>query len=224
MIYGEREENRRRYRSRRRAGAAVANRLSRSGFGVAALDIAEHIPGDFALSIGAVDLGDPESASNAFSQISERLGRLDGLVNIAGGFRWETIEQGSIETWDLLYKLNLRTAVVATMAALPLLSVRGGSIVNISAAASAKADEGMGAYAASKSGVSRFTEALAAEFKGRNIRANAILPRIIDTPKNRADIPDADFTTWVTPDELARIVQFFLMDELGSYKWCSYSG
>jgi NAD(P)-dependent dehydrogenase (short-subunit alcohol dehydrogenase family) len=85
--------------------------------------------------------------------------------------------------------------------------------VNIGAAAAARAGIGMAAYAASKSGVARLTEALATELKPRRIRVNAVLPSIIDTPANRAAMPAADFTSWVTPGELAHVIAFLLSDE-----------
>src|SRR5690606_37346969 len=104
----------------------------------------------------------------------------------AGGFAWEKVEGGSLDTWDKLYQMNLRTAVAATQAALPHLP-DGGRIINIGANGAVKAGAGMGAYAASKAGVMRLTEALAEELKPRGITVNALLPSIIDTPANRAD-------------------------------------
>ena len=143
----------------------------------------------------------------------KHFGRLDALVNVAGGFRWEKIESGSIDTWDLLYQMNVRTAVNASQAALAhLLAREGGRIVNIGAMAAAKAGVGMGAYAASKAGVAKLTEALAEELKDRGVTVNAILPSIIDTPANRADMPDADFSRWVTSEEIAELVVFLLSD------------
>ncbi|MFP5435849.1 MAG: SDR family oxidoreductase, partial [Alphaproteobacteria bacterium] len=136
--------------------------------------------------------------------------QLDGLVNIAGGFAWETVADGSVATWDRLYAMNVRTALIASRALLPLLTASGGAIVNIGAAAATKAAAGMGAYAASKSGVARLTEALAEEVKAQGVRVNAILPSILDTPANRADMPDADFGNWVTPTQLAGVAAFLL--------------
>jgi NAD(P)-dependent dehydrogenase (short-subunit alcohol dehydrogenase family) len=136
---------------------------------------------------------------------------LDALVNVAGGFLWETVECGSIETWDRLYATNVRTALLASQAALPHLVARGeGRVVNVGALAAAQAASGMGAYAASKSGVARLTEALAEEFKDRGITVNAVLPSILDTAANRADMPQADFARWVEPRALARVIVFLL--------------
>lgn len=169
------------------------------------------------LSLSGVDLTSAESAQSAVQHVAEYFGRVDGLVNVAGGFVWETFEAGNLDTWDRLYQINLRTAVVSTQAALPQLLLSGaGRIVNIGALAALKAGLGMGAYAASKAGVARFTEALAEELKDRNVTVNALLPSIIDTPTNRADMPDADASRWVTPKALASVVAFLLSDEAGA--------
>src|SRR6476646_4472446 len=146
----------------------------------------------------------------AVDAILARFGRLDALVNIAGGFRWETLADGSLDTWNSLYELNLRTVVAACRAALPHLPSERGRIINIGAAGAQKAAAGMGAYAASKAGVARLTEALAEELKGRGITVNALLPSIIDTPANRADMPKADFGKWVKPEQLADVIVFLL--------------
>ena len=138
------------------------------------------------------------------------MGQLDGLVNIAGGFAWETVADGSVATWDRLYAMNVRTALIASRAQLPLLPASQGAIVTIGAAAATTAAAGMGAYAASKPGVARLTEALAEEVKAQGVRVNAILPSILDTPANRADMPDADFGNWVTPTQLAGVAAFLL--------------
>ncbi|MFJ3483185.1 SDR family oxidoreductase [Pseudomonas sp. NPDC090202] len=165
------------------------------------------------LALGGVDLTSVESANSAFRQVAEHFGRIDGLVNVAGGFAWETLEGASLSTWDHLYQMNLRTAVVASQAVLAhLLAPQGGRVVNIGAQASLKAGLGMGAYAASKAGVARLTEALAEELKDRHITVNAVLPSIIDTPTNRTDMPDADFSRWVSPTQLAAVIAFLLSD------------
>jgi NAD(P)-dependent dehydrogenase (short-subunit alcohol dehydrogenase family) len=164
-------------------------------------------------SIGGVDLNDEASLAAAIAQVRERTDRLAGLVNIAGGFAWEKVEGGSLDTWDRLYRVNLRTAVAATQAALPLLRKGGGSIVNVGAAGAAKAGVGMAAYAASKAGIAKLTESLAEELKGAGVRVNAVLPSIIDTAANRAAMPEADFATWVVPAALEKAIAFLLSDD-----------
>lgn len=198
-------------------GTAVVRAALAQGAQVAAIDRADapHAPQSLAGAqlFGGVDLGDAASAQATFAKIDAALGGIDGLVNIAGGFRWETLGKGSLDTWDLLYQLNLRTAVAASQAVLPHLRARsGGRIVNIGANGASKAGLGMGAYAASKAGVARLTEALAEELKDQGITVNAVLPSIIDTAANRADMPDADFSRWVRPDELAAVILFLLSD------------
>ena len=200
-------------------GTAVAQAALAAGARVAALDVAPS-PADprtlgNALMLGGLDLAEPLTVAHALDAVAAKLGGLDALVNVAGTFRWQTLEQGNVETWDLLYRANLLTAVSASHAALPLLLRAGrGRIVNVgAAAAAAKAGTGMAAYAASKAGVLKLTEALADEVKDRGITVNAVLPSIIDTPANRADMPDADFTRWVTTREVANVIVFLLSDE-----------
>jgi len=200
-------------------GMAVVRAALDAGAQVAALDRARS-PADTAalagvLALGELDLAEPDTAVRALDQVATRFGGLDALVNVAGTFRWETLEKGSVETWDLLYRVNLRSAVSASRAALPHLTKRGGGrIVNIGAgAAAARAGAGMGAYAASKAGLHKFTESLAEEVKDRGIMVNAVLPSTIDTPANRADMPNADFSRWVAPRAIADVIVFLLSDQ-----------
>ncbi len=186
------------------AGARVAA-IDRSAAPATALAAAE--------LVGGVDIADPKAAAQAIDRAALLLGGLDGLVNVAGTFRWETLAEGSLDTWDLLYHVNLRTALAASKAAIPHLRRRGaGRIVNIGAGAARHAAAGMGAYAASKSGVARLTEALAAELKDERITVNAVLPSTLDTPANRASMPEADFERWVKPNELADVIVFLLSE------------
>ena len=200
-------------------GLAIVRAALEAGAHVAALDHAS-VPAHCkelgnALALGNLDLAESATATGAIAEVVAKLGRLDALVNVAGAFRWETIEGGHLETWDLLYRTNLRTAVSVSRAALPHLVRNGrGRIVNVGAAAAAhKAGAGMGAYTAAKAGVSKFTEALAEETKEHGITVNAVLPSIIDTPANRADMPNADFQRWVAPRDIASVVLFLLSDE-----------
>ena len=195
-------------------GRSVGVELTARGARVALIDKAPAVAVDgVARVIGGVDLSDSASAARAFDDAATEFGGIDALVNVAGGFAWETLEGGSIETWDRLYALNVRTTVIACRAVLPHLTQPGGSIVNIGALAAQKAAAGMGAYAASKSGVARLTEALAEELKERDITVNAVLPSILDTPANRADMPDADVTRWVSTQALAAVVAFLISQD-----------
>lgn len=201
-------------------GHAVARAFATRGARLALLDVAAQPPaslreefGAEPLLFGGVDLSDMEATRRVMSVVTMHFGGIDVLVNVAGGFRWQTIEGGSVEAWDDLYTMNLRTAVVCCKAALPAMLERGaGRIVNIGAGAAAKAGAGMGAYTASKAGVQRLTESLSEETKDRGITVNAILPGTIDTPRNRADMPDADFTRWVAPASIAEVIVFLASD------------
>lgn len=198
-------------------GAAVALAAKSAGASVACIDFAPASKAPVSLSdcllLGDVDLGLPSAAAAAITSASERLGGLDALVNIAGAFRWEKVEGGDTATWDLLYNANVRTAVNTSRAALSLLkNSEGGRIVNIGAAGAIKPASGMGAYAASKAAVAKLTEALAEELKDSGVTVNAVLPSIIDTAANRADMPTAEFDRWVKAEQVADLILFLLSD------------
>jgi NAD(P)-dependent dehydrogenase (short-subunit alcohol dehydrogenase family) len=164
------------------------------------------------IELGGVDLSDATQAKKAIDAAAAHFGRLDALINIAGGFAFETIAEGDPKTWQRMYALNVLTALNASQSALPHLAASGaGRIVNVGAMGALQAGSGMGAYAASKAGVHRLTEALASEWKGQ-ITVNAVLPSTIDTPANRASMPKADFNKWVTPEELAEVMLFLASD------------
>jgi NAD(P)-dependent dehydrogenase (short-subunit alcohol dehydrogenase family) len=197
-------------------GAATAIAAAESGARVALIDRAPQPPaglvehaGPDAVVVPGVDLVAPEQAVRAVEAAHKGLGRLDVLLNIAGAFRWQTVAEGDPAAWDLLFAINLKTALNSSRAALPYLrKSEQGRIVNVGANAATKAGAGMGAYTASKAGVHRLTESLAEELKTTRITVNAVLPSIIDTPANRAEMPTADFSTWVTPQALAEVILF----------------
>jgi NAD(P)-dependent dehydrogenase (short-subunit alcohol dehydrogenase family) len=195
--------------------AAVKGALDQ-GWTVVAIDRADAPRDGFPAGVdqrGGVDMTDEKTAADLFQAIVETHGRLDALLNIAGGFRWETLAEGSLESWDFLYNINVKTTATACRMALPYLEAApAGRIVNVGAAGAVKAGMGMGAYAASKAGVMRLTEALAEELKGTNVTVNAVLPSIIDTPQNRKDMPDTDPDIWVKPADLAAVMLFIASD------------
>lgn len=195
-------------------GRAVALAGEERGANVARVDVAA-VPGAAqSLDYGGVDLTSLADASRVMADIHAKTGRLDALINIAGGFRSQRLAEGDVETWDKMFSLNLKTAVVASKAALPHLIASGdGRIVNVGAMGAMKAGAGMGAYAASKAGVTKLTESLAEELKDRGVTVNAVLPSIIDTPANRKDMPDADFSKWVAPADLASVILFLASAE-----------
>jgi NAD(P)-dependent dehydrogenase (short-subunit alcohol dehydrogenase family) len=201
-------------------GQAVIATLVARGEVVAAVDLAPAIPpAGQRLSVGGIDLADPASGAALIAQLAGTSGAgpagngaapLTGLVNVAGGFLWETVSEGGWASWERMYRINVQTAFEATRLALPALRSTRGVIVNVSAAATARAGAGMGAYTAAKSAVARLTEALAAEELANGVRVNAVMPSVIDTPANRRDMPDADPCRWVTPTEIAEVVAFLL--------------
>jgi 3-oxoacyl-[acyl-carrier protein] reductase len=191
-------------------GKVVAKAALARGARVAGVDhAASQIPQtENRIELGGVDLSDAAEAKKAIDSIAAHFGRLDALINIAGGFAFETVAEGDPKTWQRLYALNVLTALNASRAALGHLTASGaGRIVNIGAMGALQAGPGMGPYAASKAGVHRLTEALAAEWKGK-ITVNAVLPSTIDTPANRASMPRADFEKWVKPQELGEVILF----------------
>jgi NAD(P)-dependent dehydrogenase (short-subunit alcohol dehydrogenase family) len=198
-------------------GQAVAEILTGYGAKLALFAHSQAPPG--ALPVGTlhyagVDLTLEGAARSALERVVKETGRLDGLINVAGGFTVGKLAGGTLDIWDSMYRINLRTAVVSCQAALPyLLQAGSGRIVNVGSMVAGKATTGMGAYAASKAGVEKLTEALADELKDRGITVNAILPSILDTPKNRLDMPKADFTRWVTPAEAAEVIAFLVSDQ-----------
>ena len=191
-------------------GRAMSEVAVTAGATVIGVDCVKGKPESGVKALCVIDLGDPVATKAGMSAIARDHGKIDAVVNIAGGFVWETLSAGGIASWDRMYQLNVRTVVNSCQAALPYFPVSGGRIVNISALGALKAAAGMGAYASSKSGVAKLTEALAEELKTRNITVNAVLPSVIDTAPNRTDMPDADFSTWVSPKALSDVILFLL--------------
>ena len=195
-------------------GKIVAETAQSRGARVAGID---HAPSQISatperIEIGGVDLSDAAQAKTAVEAAARHFGKLDALINIAGGFAFETVGDGDVKTWQRMHALNVLTALNASHAALPHLAAsKAGRIVNIGAMGALQAGSGMGPYAASKAGVHRLTEALASEWKGK-VTVNAVLPSIIDTQANRADMPKADFERWVKPEQIADAIVFLLSD------------
>jgi len=160
------------------------------------------------------NLLDAESLRAAMAKALERFGRIDVLCNIAGGFRMGSpVHETKDADWDFLFGLNARSVLNTARAAVPaMLKAGGGKIVNIGAFAAQRGAANMGAYIASKSAVIRLTESMAAELREKNINVNCVLPTIIDTPENRAAMPNADPRKWVAPQDLAAVIVFLASD------------
>lgn len=184
-------------------GEAVAAAFHSEGARVVGVDVLQ-LDADFeTLRCDLIDFVKTKS-------MVEEIGRIDILANIAGGFTMgDTVATTSDDTWDFMMNLNVRTVLNMSRAVIPVMQeIGGGKIVNIGARNGLRGVGNMAAYSASKSAVIRLTESLADELKKDNINVNCILPSIIDTPRNRQDMPNADFGSWVTPEAMARVVLF----------------
>jgi NAD(P)-dependent dehydrogenase (short-subunit alcohol dehydrogenase family) len=153
------------------------------------------------------DLATEEGAAHAVARTVEWAGRLDAVVHTVGGYAGSgPLHEAPVEEWDRMMAVNLRSAYLVARAALPRLG-EGGSMVFVSSRAALKGRKGNAAYAVSKAALLTLVEAIAEEQKGR-VRANAVLPGTIDTPANRAAMPNAKHGTWTPPDEIARVILF----------------
>jgi NAD(P)-dependent dehydrogenase (short-subunit alcohol dehydrogenase family) len=161
-----------------------------------------------------VDLTDEDAVESFFARLEKSQPRLDGVVHIAGGFVYAGLGDTTMRQFDLMWNLNFRSLFLCARAAYGRLKRNGGgAIVSIGARPGLQGAAGLSAYAASKAAVINFTQTLADEGRGDGIRAFSVLPSIIDTPANRAAMPDADFATWVAPASLARVIRFVLEEE-----------
>jgi NAD(P)-dependent dehydrogenase (short-subunit alcohol dehydrogenase family) len=187
-------------------GRAVVDHFAGKGAKIAQLDVIK-LHDHFSAT---PDLTDADACKSAVQAVFQELGSIDILANIAGGFAMgEAVHETSAETWDFLMGLNAHSVLNMARAVVPvMLEQGGGRIINIGAGAGQQGMAQMGAYSASKSVVIRLTEAMADELKHQGINVNCILPSIIDTERNRADMPDADFSAWVTPAAMAKVVAF----------------
>jgi len=192
-------------------GRTILTAGAGQGCTMAAIDYSEppgKVPGA-AFAKGGVDLTDPAQANAAVEAVLAALGRIDAVLNAVGGFVWKTTADADPAVWDRMHRLNLTSVVNTCRAALPaLIASEQGAIVNVGALGALQAQAGMGPYAAAKAGVHKFTEALAEEMKSKRVTVNAVLPSIIDTPANRADMGGENADKWVDPAHLAEIMLF----------------
>jgi NAD(P)-dependent dehydrogenase (short-subunit alcohol dehydrogenase family) len=197
-------------------GRAVAEAFAARGANLVLVDRnAQHLGRAFGAEsaqrmFAVVDLLDAQSVATMAAQAVARYGRIDALCNIAGGFRMgEPVHATTDATWQAMFDLNARTMLNAVRAVVPrMIAAGGGAVVNVGAHAAQKGAARMGAYTASKSVVIRLTETMAAELRDQGINVNCVLPTIIDTPENRASMPDADPSRWVAPQDLANVIVF----------------
>lgn len=197
-------------------GRATVAALQAQGAEVLALDVSAKALQDAlgttlpAAACHAVNLLDDASAA----PVLVGLGRVDILCNLVGGFAMGPgVADAPDDLWQRMWDLNLKTALCTIRHLAPGMAERGdGRIVNIGAQSAAKGIGGMAAYCASKSALQRMSESLAEELGPRGVNVNCVLPSIIDTPENRAAMPDADRARWVPPQELAQVIAFLVSD------------
>jgi len=160
----------------------------------------------------SLDLADEASARAGTAQAVERMGGIDAVVCLAGGFRLTPIDESSWDDFAGMIDLDYRPTVVTVLAALPHLG-EGASIVTIGAKAAQAPGPRSSAYAAAKAGVIAFSASLAAELRPRGIRVNCVLPGTIDTPANRESMPNAKTANWVTPRQLGELLRYLASPE-----------
>jgi NAD(P)-dependent dehydrogenase (short-subunit alcohol dehydrogenase family) len=161
-----------------------------------------------------VDVTNAASVAGWVQAVLNHWGRVDVLVNLAGGFKpGKPVHEMEEADWDFMLNLNARSAFLTCRAVVPHMLARGsGKIINVGSKAALTAGRRGAAYAASKAAVLRLTEALSAEVREQGINVNAIIPSTIDTPPNREAMPKADPTKWVAPQDLAAVVVFLASD------------
>lgn len=190
-------------------GRAVTAAVVAQGATPLLVDLA--FPADFAPGQEkfAFDLTDTQATAEQV----KKMGAIDGLLNLAGGFHMGPAHDIADPGWDAMFKINVQTLRSMVAAVVPVMQARGrGAIINVGALGAVQGQAQLGAYGASKSVVMRLTESLSAELRDQGINVNAVLPSIIDTPANRQGMPDADYSKWVTPEDLANVICFLASD------------
>lgn len=202
-------------------GSAIAERLAQLGANLALADMREEPLKQIATRLGGepliiagADVRAKDGAMRIVQECHARYGRIDGLANTVGIFKTANVADGAAEDWSLLMDLNALSALRLSEAVLPHMVHQGyGRIVHVAAGAGAKSFAGASVYAAAKAAVIRITEAISEETKAKGVTANCVMPGTIDTPQNRAVMPDADFSAWVQPGQIAAVVAFLLSRE-----------
>jgi len=195
--------------------AAAGARVALVDRGVEGLDKPQaDLPAGAESAVFAVDLLQAEAVKALAGQVVGYFGGVDILANIAGGFTMgPPLHETSDQDWDFMLDLNARSVFHTCRALVPaLLSRGGGRIINVSARAATEGKAHMIPYCASKAAVITLTQGLSAELKGAGINVNCVLPGTLDTPQNRAAMPDQDFSLWVPPEALADVIAFLASD------------
>jgi NAD(P)-dependent dehydrogenase (short-subunit alcohol dehydrogenase family) len=198
-------------------GGAVVRELLESGYAVTITWIVERererIESELGerVSLVEADLLSPEGAEAAIAAVED----LEAVVNLVGGFSsGPKVHETEPNDFNRMVELNLAPNFTLARAAMPRLVERGGgAFVGVSARPALRPFAGAAGYITGKAAVLAFIQALDAEYRGQGVRCNAILPSVIDTPANRAAMPDADHSKWVPPVEIARVVRFLVSGE-----------
>lgn len=201
-------------------GSAVTARFLADGWRVVVPWVAERelerLPADDNLVLIQADLFDHDSVAEVVALAAgDADAPLYAAVNLVGGFaEGGRVHETPVDEFEAQFRVNLRPTYLVTAATIPhLLDAGAGAIVCVSTRAAVRPFAGAAGYIASKAAVLAFVDALAAEYRKDGIRANAILPSIIDTPGNRASNPDGNHDNWVKPEEIASVIRFLCSDE-----------
>jgi NAD(P)-dependent dehydrogenase (short-subunit alcohol dehydrogenase family) len=201
-------------------GVAVVERFLADGWRVVVPWILEQelerVPGRDGLELVEADLFDPDSVAGVVDAAAREPGApLRAMANLVGGFAMGgRVHETPIDDFEAQFRLNLRPAYLCAQACLPrLMDAGGGAIVCVSSRAAVRPFAGAAGYVASKAAVIAFVEALAVEYRDDGVRANAVLPSVIDTPGNRASMPDADHSKWVPPSQIAAVIAFLCSED-----------
>jgi len=197
-------------------GRAVLDRFAAEGWNVAVTYREETPPGDLPDGVLAVraELSDPDAAVAAVAAAVDRFGGVDALAHVAGGFAAAgPVDEQPIDVWRRQMTINLDTAYFMTRAVLPPMKAAGrGSIVYIGTSAMLSPFSGASGYIVSKVALGGLMRCVDVEVRTQGIRCNTVVVRIVDTPRNRAENPDADFSRWTTGDDLAQVVEWLCTD------------
>jgi NAD(P)-dependent dehydrogenase (short-subunit alcohol dehydrogenase family) len=192
-------------------GSAVVHELRAAGWDVTVIDRAERADGADGVHYVQADLLDPESAAGAVAAVAD----LKAVVNLVGGFAMgPKVGEAELDEFEFMLRLNLVPAFNLATAAMPRLARGGGgAFVGVSARAALEPFAGASGYITAKAAVLAFIRALDAEYRTAGVRANAVLPSTIDTPANREASPNADWSKWVPPEQIARTIAFLCSDD-----------
>lgn len=209
-------------------GSAVTRRFLGAGHNVAVTWLLDHerdrlqaeLGGAENLGLVKADVIDPDSVTGAVAEVTKTFGTIDCLVHLVGGWSGgEPVHEHSLETWNKMIDLNLTSAFLCAQAVLPGMQKKGwGRIVLVSARTARRDRTGQAGYAVAKAGVAVLAETIAEENRGMDVTANVVAPSTLDTPANRASMPDADHSAWVPLDQLAAAIEFLTSDGAGQLR------